>query len=71
MQTSGVMRREIAKLSLRTAGCLTRQLMCEAHGRPLRHCERSEAIHAADAMDCFVANAPRNDGVTFEAAASR
>ena len=27
------------------------------------HCERSEAIHAHDAegMDCFVANAPRND----------
>ena len=28
-----------------------------------RHCERSEAIHlAARRMDCFVANAPRNDG---------
>ena len=31
-----------------------------------RHCERSEAIHAAacGAMDCFVAGAPRNDGAT-------
>src|SRR5260370_22285999 len=30
-----------------------------------RHCERSEAIHitACGGMDCFVANAPRNDGV--------
>src|SRR6202000_2128811 len=29
----------------------------------LRHCERSEAIHepACGAMDCFVADAPRND----------
>src|SRR5690242_2440975 len=30
-----------------------------------RHCERSEAIHGATKgkMDCFVACAPRNDGV--------
>jgi flagellar biosynthesis protein FliQ len=28
-----------------------------------RHCERSEAIHSqAISLDCFVANAPRNDG---------
>src|SRR3981081_3653184 len=29
-----------------------------------RHCERSEAIHAAavERMDCFVSDAPRNDG---------
>ena len=35
--------------------------------RSLRHCERSEAIHRAARssaeMDCFVATAPRNDGV--------
>src|SRR4051812_7736918 len=32
----------------------------------LRHCERSEAIHARvrREMDCFVARAPRNDGET-------
>jgi hypothetical protein len=32
-----------------------------------RHCERSEAIHLAACrdMDCFVAKAPRNDGVGF------
>jgi hypothetical protein len=28
----------------------------------IRHCERSEAIHpSARKMDCFVADAPRND----------
>src|SRR6185503_2446726 len=33
-------------------------------GFQFRHCERSEAIHAATSreMDCFVAPAPRNDG---------
>jgi hypothetical protein len=29
-----------------------------------RHCERSEAIHSVKRrMDCFVAVAPRNDGL--------
>jgi hypothetical protein len=30
---------------------------------PCRHCERSEAIHldTEERMDCFVADAPRND----------
>jgi len=33
----------------------------------LRHCERSEAIHgtANEEMDCFVACAPRNDGIKY------
>ena len=37
-------------------------LMGALAGRP-RHCERSEAIHVAakERLDCFVANAPRND----------
>jgi hypothetical protein len=33
---------------------------------PLRHCERSEAIQRCvrrNSLDCFVARAPRNDGV--------
>ena len=28
-----------------------------------RHCERSEAIHLSSIVDCFVADAPRNDEV--------
>src|SRR3984893_10085553 len=37
-----------------------------------RHCERSEAIHeaACDAVDCFVASAPRNDERTVNYAAT-
>ena len=33
--------------------------------RQLRHCERSEAIQNpyGDSLDCFVAKAPRNDGI--------
>ena len=30
-------------------------------GVVLRHCERSEAIHSSGKLDCFVANASRND----------
>jgi flagellar biosynthesis protein FliQ len=34
-----------------------------------RHCERSEAIQSpAISLDCFVANAPRNDGGGIESA---
>jgi hypothetical protein len=33
-----------------------------------RHCERSEAIQGRTAeLDCFVASAPRNDGVIVAA----
>src|ERR1700758_5344425 len=37
---------------------------------PYRHCERSEAIHAATRgnMDCFVAGAPRNDEIEMSRA---
>jgi hypothetical protein len=38
----------------------------------IRHCERSEAIHSSNGkMDCFVANAPRNDADAVMARSNR
>ena len=69
-QTSGVSRREIAKLRPTThlSSPPSAQLRTGAGTQYAaaypRHCERSEAIHLSTCrgMDCFVASAPRNDG---------
>jgi len=49
----------------RFAVCFTLIMVHSPRWQPAsrRHCERSEAIHVATcwAMDCFVADAPRND----------
>src|SRR5882724_4428482 len=52
--------------SLRVMGGILRE---PAQSDKSRHCERSEAIHRATSggMDCFVARAPRNDGIASEA----
>ena len=36
---------------------------CKFDALRYRHCERSEAIHTRQQVDCFVADAPRNDSV--------
>ncbi|KAF2992069.1 hypothetical protein OGR47_00800 [Methylocystis sp. MJC1] len=68
MSQSGVserilfLRRRIAAIEARDATAARAPLTQDR----ARHCERSEAIQDSDvALDCFVADAPRNDGDDF------
>ena len=50
---------------------VTDQLWWNDEQYGVRHCERSEAIHLSPSVDCFVANAPRNDGRPYTVLVSR